>query len=212
MTTAERLKALKGFIFKEVCKGKSMKTPGKDGSLLDVSYTEPVVHIGFEPTRPDITGMNEPNPVNIAPGIVLMFGQGYAERMQEQRFDRYSGIHRPKELGGTLPVSMLFKVYEPGDRLRGFKENQTPQFLREATEQGIFTLTNWMDELKGKLIGTSNIPESDMFLWKDTLTYSPYTEMGQIADKRPFFYGFINCEFGIYTDRAPNSTIDAILN
>ena len=210
MTTAERLKVLQEWLYKECCEGREMKCPNPDGIVADVTYEEPTVFIGFYPTRTDETGIKE-NPISTVPSLLIMFGQGFAERMQEQRFDRYSGIHRPKELGGTIPIAILFATYDPGDRMERFEDVPSPEFLVESTEQGLFTLTNWMDDVKAKLLGTVCIPGTDMFLWKDTLSYSPLTESGQIVDKRPFYYAFINCEFGLYSDRAINArTADLI--
>ena len=212
MRTGERLARLKNWTYDAICKDRTMKTPSPDGTIAGVTWVEPKVYLGFHPTRPDVTGQRAPEPVNIVPSVTIMFGQSHAQNMTEQRFDRYDGTHRPKEMGGILPVTFLFAVYEPGDRLDRFQDSPVPEYLIEGSEAGLFALTEWMDDLTAALLGAENIPESDLFIWANTLRYSPYTEMDQIADKRPYYYGFVTCDFGTRTERLPNDEFNALLN
>lgn len=212
MTTSQRLKSLKSWVYKECCMGKRMKAPGEDNRLTDILRAEPKAYVGWAPARADLTGEMDPDAPSVCPSILIGLAPSKSRDMEEKRFDRYNSIHRPKEMGATLNVSMLLCVYEPGDRLPGFRENPTPELLVEATEQGFFALMDWIDELCGKLLAAKNIPGTDLFLWENTLAYSPYLEMNMLVDKRPFYYGFVNCSFGHYSDEAPNGTVKQLLD
>ena len=68
---------------------------------------------------------------------------------------------RPPELGQTLAVSILFGVYEPGIRLAGYVENGDIALLEEGTEQGLFTLLDWMDDCMALLLKEKRVPGTD---------------------------------------------------
>ena len=123
--------------------------------------------------------------------------------MEEKRFDRYNNVHRPQEMGQHLAVSILFSVYEPGVRLPGFVDSVGEKgagldtsLILEGTEQGLFTLMNWMDDCMEKLLGQKMIPKTDLFVQEDTVTYSLYTDQSYVVDRRPIYYGFVNVVFG----------------
>lgn len=188
-----------------------MKSPGEGGLLKDARLEEPRVYVGWYPVRPDVTGLKEPEALTTVPSILIAPTPAKVRAVEERFSDRYDDIYRPKEMGGTFGVSMLFAVYEPGDRLPGFSEHPTPELLIEATEQGLFTLTDWMDELCAHLLAAKTIPGTDLFLREATLERSLYTEMGMLPDKRPIFYGFVNATFGCYSNEAQNGHIKGLL-
>ncbi|MBR0408654.1 MAG: hypothetical protein IJI53_11500, partial [Clostridia bacterium] len=142
----------------------------------------------------------------------------YAKYMEEKRFDRYNNIHRPQEMGQHLAVSILFSVYEPGVRLPGFidtvgekGQGLDPSLILEGTEQGLFTLMNWMDDCMEKLLGQKMIPKTDLFVQEDTVTYSLYTDQSYVVDRRPIYYGFVNVVFGCHVNEGYNPDIEKLL-
>ena len=74
----------------------------------------------WAPSRLNENGTFQTDATQICPGILIMPNQAYAKYTEEKRFDRYSNIRRPQEMGQHLSVSILFSVYEPGIRLPGF--------------------------------------------------------------------------------------------
>ena len=142
----------------------------------------------------------------------------HAKNIEEKRFDRYAGVHRPPQLAQTLSVSILFSVYEPGIRLPGFIDSaDTDQGLdmslfEEGTQEGLMTLVDWMDDCVQKLLGQRFIPKTDLFLNEASLVYSLYTDQSFVVDKRPIYYGFINADFNCYADEGTNPALEEFLN
>ena len=233
MRTRERLTGLKAWISKELCAGREMKAPAPDMDIAEIIYREPQCFLAWTPQRFDEkTGQAVDDYMTSCPSILIMPNASKAKAMEEKRFDRYSGIHRPKEMGQTLAVSMLLSVYEPGIREIGFADTAQRQddidmedypackekrgidirLLREGTEEGLFTLTDWMDECKEKLLAVNSIPGTDLFVDDDSMIYSLYSDQSFVVDKRPIYYGFVNVEFSCHADIARNSEIEMLLN
>ncbi|MCE5342210.1 MAG: hypothetical protein LLF96_01290 [Eubacteriales bacterium] len=213
MRTSERLRLLKEWVQKELCDGRSMKAPGVKMAIGDIRRQEPKCYIGWTPRRPDGTVGSETDPLSVAPGILIMPNPSKAKFMEEKRFDRYNDVHRPKELGQTLAVSILFSVYEPGTRLLGFMDSMKDgamdmSLITEGTEEGVLTLFNWMDDCMEKLLGQKFIPHTDLFVNEESLYYALYTDQSYVVDRRPLFYGFVNVEFGCYTEESANPDIE----
>lgn len=218
METRERLLALRAFLLKEVCAGRLLKAPGERQDMKHITLREPTCHIGYAPARILPNGQVQVTSQPVLPSILLAPAQSYWKGREEERFDRYNGIHRPKDLSGQFTVQMLFSVYEPGVRLPGFTESLGEQgagadmsLLRDGTEEGVFTLTDWIDDAVRALYGAKLIPGSDLMLEEKTVTYSPYMEQNYIADRRPEYYGFVNAVFACYADEEVNPEIAALL-
>lgn len=212
MTTRRRLKGLQAWVHENLCAGRMLKAPAEDGDITKIVRQEPQVYIGWNPRRPDKTGSFTKEAHNVCPGILIMPSGGHIRDMEEKRFDRYNGIHRPQDLGQTFGASILFSIYEPGVRLPGFVNNPRDlSLIREGTEEGLFTLTDWMDDCIRGLLGAKFIPGTDLFLNEAETVYSLYTDQNYIVDKRPIFYGFINAEFGCYADEGSNSSLEKFL-
>ena len=216
MRTRERLEGLKKWVFESVCKGRQMKSPAKSGRIADAYYKEPTCHVGWAPAHIDRNGVMHMEE-SLAPSVLIMPKPGYVKNMEEQRYDSDNHIKRPQEMGQTLPVDILFCVYEPGIRLPGFsesagrKEGADPSLLMEGTEQGLYTLTDWMDDLMEKLIGGRIIPGTDLLLNDAKAAYSLYTDQSYVVDKRPLYYGFITCEFNGHANESVNPKLKEIL-
>ncbi|MDD3881893.1 MAG: hypothetical protein PHI27_06540 [Eubacteriales bacterium] len=194
-----------------------MKTCPQSKNIAQITTQEPRCYIAWYPTRPDQTERQENDPVSTCPSILIMPNMSKGKFMEEKRFDRYNNVHRPKELGQSLAVSMLFSVYEPGVRLPGFVDSvengggYDMTKIEEGTEQGVFTLLNWMDDAIEKLLRDQFIPKSDLFIDEESICYSLYTDQSYVVDKRPIYYGFVNCEFNCYANDGANSSINNIL-
>ena len=186
MRTTERLTKLADWTYKTVCQGRQMKTPAPGLDVTKIVRQEPKVFIGYYPTRPDQTILADDDVLNTAPSILLMPTQSYVKYMEEQRFDRYNGVHRPKELGQALSIQALFSVYEDGVRLPGFIDK---------AEQGTIDLT---------LLGQKMIPHTDLFVNESSMTYSPWTDQKYLNDKRSLYLGFVNVTFQCYAEEKPN--------
>lgn len=218
MRTTERLRKLKEWAQGALCQGRMMKAPAPDLDITQIIYQEPQCYLGWQPARPDLTGFEPLEPINVCPGILIMPGASRAKYVEEKRFDRFNNVRRAQEMGRSLDVSMLFSVYEPGIRLPGFAESaQSPQgldigLLQEGTEQGLFTLYDWMDDCMEKLLAQKFIPGTDLFVDEASMVYSLYTDQNFAVDKRPIFYGFINVDFYGYADEGVNPGIDQYLN
>lgn len=213
MRTRRRLQGLQSWLAENLCEGRSMKAPAANMDITKIVRQEPCVYLGWYPRRPDQTGNYTKEASNVCPGILVMPSASYAKNMEEKRFDRYNGVHRPQALGQGLSVSILFSVYEPGVRLPGFIDNPRDlTMIMEGTEEGLFTLTDWMDECIEKLLGTKFIPGTDLFLHEAETVYSLYTDQNFVVDKRPIFYGFVNAAFGCYADEGSNSAINKFLD
>lgn len=133
-------------------RGPGDESPGPDMDITQIVRQKPQCFLAWQPTRPDETGTLRIDPINVCPGILIMPRLSNAKYVEEKRFDRYNNVHRPQELGQTLAVDILFSVYEPGVRLPGFIDSAESEngldmsLFVEGTEQGLFTLTDWMDD------------------------------------------------------------------
>lgn len=209
MRTTERLTKLADWTYKTVCQGRQMKTPAPGLDVTKIVRQEPKVFIGYYPTRPDQTILADDDVLNTAPSILLMPTQSYVKYMEEQRFDRYNGVHRPKELGQALSIQALFSVYEDGVRLPGFIDKAEQgtidlALMKEGTKEGLFTLLDWMDDFKDALLGQKMIPHTDLFVNESSMTYSPWTDQKYLNDKRSLYFGFVNVTFQCYAEEKPN--------
>lgn len=218
MRVTERLRGLKKWVEKELCEGRELKAPAKNMNIAEIVRQEPRCYLAWAPSRMDSSGHLRQDPDNVVPSIIIMPNQSYAKYMEEQRFDRYNNIHRPKMLGQHLGVSILFSVYEPGTRLEGFVDSvgesgkgMDMSLIMEGTEEGLMTLLNWMDECMEKMLGSKVIPETDMFVDEASMTYSLYTDQNYVVDKRPIYYGFINVDFACYVEERFNPDIYNLL-
>ena len=119
MRTSERLRGLKKWLNEEACKGREMKAPGKKMDLGQIITVEPTCYLAWAPSRLD-KGQFQTEAETICPGLLIMPKKAFTKYTEEKRFDRYSNIHRPQEMGQHLSVDILFSVYEPGIRLPGF--------------------------------------------------------------------------------------------
>lgn len=216
MRTVERLKKLQEWTFDTVCAGRKMKTPAPNMDIRKVVRQEPKVFLAFPPTRPDYTDYAaEIDPMNVCPGIIIAPVSGYLKYMEEQRFDRYNNVHRPKEMGQSLSVQVLFFVYEDGVRLPGFVESAhigayDMTLIREGTEEGLFTLLNWMDDFKNALLSGRCIPGTDLFLNEAESQYGLYADQKFVSDRRPAYIGAVNATFQCHAD-AYNTEIEKML-
>lgn len=216
MRTRERLEGLKKWVFQKVCEGRKMKSPSSTGKIADLVYKEPVCFVGWQPAHSDPYGVIHVDE-SIAPGVLIMPKAGFVKNMEEHRYDSYNHIKRPQEMGQTLPVDILFCVYEPGTRLPGFVESAEREegpdvsLLLEGTEQGLYTLTDWMDDLMERLLGDKIIPGTDLLLNEAKAAYSLYTDQSYVVDKRPFYYGFISAEFNAHANETVNQKLKDIL-
>lgn len=217
MRTSERLRKLKAWVEKELCEGREMKTPSPDNDITVIQRQKPVCYLAWQPTRPDQSGQLYIDPINVCPGILIMPKSAYAKYVEEKRFDRYNNVHRPQELGQNLSVDILFSVYEPGVRLPGFIDSVDSEqgldmsLFVEGTEQGLFTLTDWMDDCRQKLLEQKFIPGTDLFVNEASMIYSLYTDQSFVVDKRPIYYGFVTVNFNCYADEGTNVGIDQYL-
>lgn len=212
MRNTERLRALKSFIQENLCDGREMKAPGKNYDIREVRYTEPKCHIGWTPTRPDMD--SDGSIMTACPGILIMPSQGNAYLPETRERDRADGVRRSKQFGDTLSVSILLAVYEPGIRMPGYMDENgviDADLIKEGTEQGLMTLIDWMDDTVDVLMKYRSIPHTDLILNEETVIRSMYTEGGFVVDKRPVFYGFVNCEFKGHTSYAMNDVVADLL-
>ena len=211
MRTRERLTGLRTWAETNLCKGRELKAPGPKMKIDEIITKEPKCFLAWAPSRIDSTGQVHDDLTNVCPSIIIMPNQAYAKYMEEKRFDRYSNVHRPPDLGQHLDVSMLFTVWDPGTRLPGFIDSVGENgkgldmtLITEGTEQGLFTLTDWMDDCMECLIRDKSIDGTDLFVEEETITYSLYTDQSYVVDKRPLYYGFVNVTFGAYANRGVN--------
>lgn len=219
MRTRERLTKLKSWVTAELCEGREMKAPGPNMNLSEIVRQEPRCFLAWAPTRMDQTGKLYEDTASVCPGIIIMPNQAHVKYMEEKRFDRYNNVHRPPDLGQNLSVSILFSVYEPGIRLPGFADSMDKNgkgldlsLIMEGTEQGLFTLLDWMDDCMEKLLGQKMIPQTDLFVDETSMTYSLYTDQNYVVDRRPIYYGFINVTFNCYAEGEDNPSINECLS
>jgi hypothetical protein len=218
MRTSERLTGLKAWVTDNLCTGREMKAPAPNMDISKIVRQEPRCYLAWAPARMDSTGQLREDPISVCPGIIIMPNQAYAKYMEEKRFDRYNNVHRPPDMGQHLSVSILFSVYEPGIRLPGFVDSVDEKgkgldmsLIEEGTEQGLLTLLNWMDDCIQGLLGEKIIPKTDLFLEESTMTYSLYTDQSYVVDRRPIYYGFVNCSFGCYAEEGSNQSVTQYL-
>lgn len=218
MRTRERLKVLKAWVEEELCAGREMKTPAGNMNIAKIARKVPEVYLAFSPARIDAAGRLKDDLTNVCPSIIIMPNPAYAKYMEEKRFDRYNDVHRPQKMGQHLSLSMLFSVYEPGIRLPGFIDSAGENgkgldmsLIREGTEEGLFTLLDWMDDGMEKLLGQKMIPHSDLSVEEASMTYSLYTDQNYVVDSRPIYYGFINVSFMCYAEESANNEINKLL-
>lgn len=196
-TTRARIEALRAYL-ENINAGREMKAPGE--SIGDIVYRTPGVHVAFYPNRPQPmarTSRALDTDAASAPSILIMLAPSQAQNMEEERFDQRQNIGRPDELGGKLTLMLLFSVYEPGTRLHGF-DGRNPERIMDATDEGFYTLTDWMDEVVAALVTARHIPGSDMYVWPGSVQYSSYADGDYIADRRPLYYGLVSVTFGHY--------------
>ena len=218
MRFTERLTGLKNWAIRELCEGRMMKAPAENMDIGVIHRQEPKCYLAWAPTRTDKAGNLKEIPMSTVPGILIMLNQAYGKYVEEKRFDRYNNIHREQEMGQQLSVSILFSVYEPGIRLPGFIDSVgekgaglDPSLILEGTEEGLFTLMNWMDDCIEKLLGQKIIPKTDLFVQEDTVTYSLYTDQNYVVDRRPLYHGFVNVVFGCHAHEEYNQSIEGYL-
>lgn len=207
MRTWERLNKLRAWTYETVCRGREMKTPAENMDVRKITRQEPQVYLAFSPTRPDDTGTmyGEINPLNVTPGIIIAPTAGYVKYMEEQRFDRYNNVHRPKEMGQSLCAQVLFFVFEDGVRMPGFVDNAYAgaydmSLISDGTVEGLGTLVNWMDDFRDGLLSVKTIPQTDMYLNEAECQYGLYSDQKWIADRRPVYIGVVTVTFQCHAD------------
>ena len=217
MRTSQRLRGLKAWATRRLCAGRMMKTPAPGNDITKIVRQEPRCYLAWYPTRPDQTGRMDADPNSVCPGILIMPNASKVKDMEVKRFDRYNDVHRPRDLGQELNVSMLFSVYEPGVRMPGFIDSAaSPEgldmaLLQEGTEEGLLTLLDWMDDCREALLEDLHIPGTDLFVREESAVYSLYTDQSFVVDKRPIFYGFVNVGFGCYASDGVNPAAKKLL-
>lgn len=218
MTSRSEWEALKRWVKKELCDGRLMKSPAKDGDITQIRYAEPGVYMAYFPSFRDGLGQRRTASENTAPSILIMPNRADAENEEEQRFDRYQNIHRDQRLGRGVKATLLFSVWEPGTRLPGFSESGDERgqgldvsLLEEGTEQGFYTLCDWMDEAERKLLGQMLIPDSTLTVVNKEMDYGPFMDQNYIVDKRSIYYGMINVNFKSVSLAGKNPDVEALL-
>lgn len=121
MRTYDRLEALKSFLHKHLCAGREMKTPGADYTITSMTKQEPRCYIAYYPAMPDESGLIT-EALTLAPSILILPNVGKLKEVEEKRFDRYSGVHRPQELGQTLAVQLLSAFTSRASVCRGLRK------------------------------------------------------------------------------------------
>lgn len=209
---------LKQWAYEELCEGRIMKAPSPTFDLTEIKRQEPTCYLGWAPLKVDKMGNLQEIPLSTVPGILIMPNQSYGQYIEGKRFDRYDNVQRSSSMGQEVAITMLFSVYEPGMRLPGFVDSAGDMgqgidttLIVEGTEQGLLTLTSWMDDCLQKLLGQKEIRHTDMALQESSLTYSLYTEGGYVSDKRPIYYGYINMSFYTYANEEYNPDIQDLL-
>ena len=221
MRTAERLIKLQSWVFDVCCKDRKLKVPPPGQDITKYrDRVVPSVFLNFMPMRPDQTiALANVNPLNAAPSITLLIDNSMAKYMEDKRFDTYNNVHRNKTFGQTLNIQALFTVYEDGVRLPGFieKVEANPEdfdmtLIKEGTQEGLFTLLNWMDDYKDSLIAAKLIPGTDMYVNEESIVYTLREDQKYPSDNRPLFYGVVNVSFNCYSEHKDNPDLRALLD
>lgn len=205
---------MKTFFEEELCAGREFKSPkpltGQNGvygpDVTDFTMAEPRCFLAWQPARPNEPGMlDSRDPFSIAPSITIMPTSSYVRYNPEKRFDRYSHISRPQDMGQSLSLQILFTIYEPGVRYPGFAESMESgradmSLIKDGTEPGLQTLVEWMDDAAELLLRERTVPQTDLILEDDNFLYSLYSDQAYIQDRRPLYQGFLNVEFKCYAN------------
>lgn len=216
MRTVERLRKFRSWTYENVCKGRKMKTPAPNMDVRQIVRQEPKVYLAYSPMRPDESNFTgEIDPLNVTPGIIIAPTFGNLKYMEEQRFDRYNNVHRPKEMGQSLSAQVLFFVYEDGVRLPGFIESANSgaydmTLMAEGTQEGVETLLNWMDDFRDALLSQKSIPDTDLILNESEAQYGLYSDQKFVADRRPAYIGMVTVTFQCHADEY-NKEINRLL-
>lgn len=218
MRMNERLQGMKNWIYKELCEGREMKTIPASRKVTEIVTAEPKVYLGWAPRWLDKTGNLRAEPENVAPGIIIMPTMAHAAYTEEKRYDRYESINRNKQMGQQFSVSMLFSVYEPGVRYPGFAESAHESgrgldlsLIGDGTEQGLFTLMDWMNDAMILMLNQKMVPNTDLSLDEESLTYSLFTDQAYIVDRRPIYYGFVAAKYICYVETGDPVQIEQYL-
>ncbi len=210
MTTHQRLEGLKNWCEKELCRGRLMKAPADDGDLKKWAWVEPKCFINYYP----VLTPSDFSEFYVAPSILICQGLGRIKFTEEEKYDQYRSISRPQELGQSLPVTLIFSVYDQGTRLPGFipqlrEGNFDEDLIVEGTQAGMETLNRWMDEAMRKLIGQGHVPGTDLFLNRkiEDGCYGPLQEAHYVKDMRPSYIGLIQAEYNCYAEEEPSEEI-----
>ena len=229
MKTSLRLLAMKRWLGRELCAGRKYKTPSPTQDITDTSTAEPQVYLGWQPIWNSAQSASgtpqyalDNDPFSVCPAITIMPGAMPINSVTERRFDRYDKIHRPGSMGSTLRVTILFSIYEPGIRLPGFSgslnsgEGLDKSLMLDATEEGLITLLDWMDDATELMLREKIIPGTDLSLNEEEGVRSLFTDQNYIVDRRPIFYGFLVAEYKGHADAGINqgyqSKIDRLLD
>lgn len=229
MRTATRLLRVKKWFYKELCQGRQYKTPPIDQSITNTDTAEPRVYLGWQPLWSAMQAQSGPpsyalsnDPFSVCPAITIMPGTMPLNNVPEKRFDQYRKIMRPKEMGSSLTLTILFSIYEPGIRLPGFSESLNSgqgvdkSLMLDATEEGLLTLMDWMDDAAELLIRERIVPGTDLVLDEESAIRSLFTDQNFVVDRRPIFYGFLIVDFKGHadkgTEKGAKSRIDRLLD
>lgn len=214
MRMTERMKRLKEWAFKELCEGREYKAPSDNGDIGEIRRQEPKVWLGWAPSRMDVSFAYQTLPDTVVPGILIMPNMAMAKEAVEKK----NGQYRAMEMTQHVNVTFLFGIYEPGKRLPGFVNSMDKNgggmdmsLIREATEDGLLALQDWMDDCIEKLLGQKMIPHTDLAVDESSVSYSLYTDQGYVVDRRPLYYGFVSVDFICLANEENNQRINELL-
>lgn len=215
MDYTERLLALKEFVYETVCKGKQFKTQGfnERGGADDykVEYKEPEVFIGLYPRNKNRNSNERNDPSRVAPSVLIIPRLNYSGKFKEARFDNYEGINRSKEIAGVFSVQFLFCMYDTGKRNADTSITRKAEDIEDNTEQAVLNLIGWIEELSKQIMGLSQIPNTDLFVYKDSVCWSTLNSDDSVADHRPLYYGYLTVSFGHKTNKVNDKKIEELL-
>ena len=229
MRTNTRLLRMKEWLYKELCQGRQYKTPSPDDAITNTKTAEPMVFLGWQPLwsamqaqtcSPHYAMRNDP--FSVCPAITVMPGTMPLNKVPEKRFDRYNKINRAGSMGSSLTLTILFSIYEPGIRLPGFEESLNSgkgldkNLMLDATEEGLLTLMDWMDDAVELMLRERIVPGTDLVLDEESAIRSLFTDQNFVVDRRPIFYGFLVVDFKGHADKGTEdgakSRIDRLLD